>query len=139
MWVADLDVDALKLSVHHGFLQPFGSVGTLALFTPPRDAAGREQFKRHQNYAGHIMSEEWQKQPNGAHRWVPEGSRPGHLRGQKANHYFDATVYAVAARTLWGVHTIEARPQTITKQPASRIVAPGKPAPSSNVPWIPKR
>jgi len=54
----------------------------------------------HQNYAGHILSEEWQKLPNGTYRWVPEGSRPGHLRSQKANHYLDATVYAIAARKL---------------------------------------
>jgi hypothetical protein len=46
IWLADLDADAWKLKVHHGFLQPFGTVGSLALFTPPRDEAGREKSGR---------------------------------------------------------------------------------------------
>ena len=115
IWLADLDADAWKLKVHHGFLQPFGTVGSLALFTPPRDEAGREKWQRHQNYAGHILSEEWQKQPNGSYRWVPEGSRPGHLRSQKANHYLDATAYAIAARTIWGLWTIRPKQGPPTK------------------------
>ncbi len=52
IWLADLDADAWKLKGHHGFLQPLGTVGSLALFTPPRDEAGREKWKRHQDYAG---------------------------------------------------------------------------------------
>jgi hypothetical protein len=123
IWLADLDADAWKLKVHHGFLQPFGTVGSLALFTPPRDEAGREKWQRHQNYAGHILSEEWQKQPNSSYRWVPEGSRPGHLRSQKANHYLDATAYAIAARTIWGLWTIRPKqgpPGKPARKPPSR-------------------
>jgi len=98
IWLADLDADAWKLKVHHGFVQPLGTVGSLALFTPPRDEAGREKWQRHQNYAGHILSEEWQKQPNGTYRWVPEGYRSGHLRSQRANHYLDAIHRSSAKR-----------------------------------------
>jgi len=137
IWLADLDADAWKLKVHHGFLQPFGTVGSLALFTPPRDEAGREKWQRHQNYAGHILSEEWQKQPNGTYRWVPEGSRPGHLRSQKANHYLDATAYAIAARTIWGLWTIRPKQGPPTK-PARKPPSRDRDTPSGSS-WIQTR
>jgi hypothetical protein len=137
IWLADLDADAWKLKVHHGFLQPLGTVGCLALFTPPRDDAGREKWQRHQNYAGHILSEEWQKQPNGAYRWVPEGSRPGHLRSQKANHYLDATAYAIAARTIWGLWTIRPKQNPPTK-PAKKPPSQNQETPSGTS-WIHRR
>ena len=107
------------------------------MFTPPRDEAGREKWQRHQNYAGHILSEEWQKQPNGTYRWVPEGSRPGNLRSQKANHYLDATAYAIAARTIWGLWTIRPKqspPAKPAKKPPSRDRAP-----PSETSWIHRR
>ncbi len=116
-------------------------MGSLALFTPPRDEAGREKWQRQQNYAGHILSEEWQKQPNGSYRWVPEGSRPGHLRSQKANHYLDAIAYAIAARTIWGLWTIRPKqvPQTKAKPPRKPPTpSRDRETPSGN-PWIQTR
>ena len=105
--LAELHSDSLKLHVHHGLLQPFGSTGSLGVYTPPRDEAGREQWSRHQDFAHHILAEEWQRQPNGVYQWVAAGTRAGgRKRAPGRNHWFDALYYAVAARNLWGVSTI---------------------------------
>ena len=40
IWLANLDGDAWKLKVHHGFLQPFGTVGSLD-HPADRPASGR--------------------------------------------------------------------------------------------------
>jgi len=107
--LAELHADALKLRVHHGLLQPYGSTGSLGLYTPPRDEGGREKWDRHQNFAHHILAEEWQKQPNGVYQWVAAGTRAGgRRRAPGANHWLDSLYYAVAARNLWGVSTIHA-------------------------------
>jgi hypothetical protein len=106
--LAELHVDALKLRVHHGLLQPFGTTGSLGLFTPPRDEGGRELWSRHQDFAHHILAEEWQKQPNGVYQWVAAGTRAGgRRRAPGRNHWLDSLAYAVAARNLWGVSTIK--------------------------------
>lgn len=51
---------------------------------------------------------------------VPSRRASGHLRSQKANHYLDATAYAIAARTIWGLWTI--RPKQA--QPAKPVRKP---------------
>jgi hypothetical protein len=136
IWVAEVDVDAFKLKVQNGFLQPFGSVGSLGLYTPPIDESGRERWQRHQNFAGHILSEEWQKQPNGNYCWVPEGSRPGHKRSLRANHYLDATGYAIAARVIRGLKTIKA--ETNQPKPPRPPAQAWVPAASTSS-WLPIR
>lgn len=106
--LAELHVDALKLRVHHGLLQPFGSTGSLGLYAPPRDDGGRELWSRHQDFAHHVLAEEWQRQPNGVYCWVAAGTRAGgRRRAPGRNHWLDALTYAVAARNLWGVSTIQ--------------------------------
>jgi len=114
--LAELDVNSLKLRVHHGLLQPFGTTGSLGLYTPPRDEGGRELWSRHQDFAHHILAEEWQKQPNGVYQWVAAGTRAGgRRRAPGRNHWLDALSYAVAARNLWGVSTIKPPPGPQTK------------------------
>ena len=107
VYLAELHVDAAKLHVHHGLLQPFGTAGSLGLYSPPRDERGREDIGHTKSYQHHILSEEWQRQSNGVHEWVAAGTRPGgRKRKAKRNHWLDATAYAVAARDLWGVWTV---------------------------------
>lgn len=109
--LAELNADVWKLRVHHGLLQEFGSDGSLGLYVPPRDERGYEQWSRHQDFAHHILAEEWQLQPSGAYKWVPTGVRPGSRRVQvKRNHWLDALAYAVAARAALGVRTIAPAP-----------------------------
>jgi hypothetical protein len=135
VWVAQFDADAYKLKVHHGYAQPFGQPGSLALYNPPRDEAGREQWQRHQNYAGHILSEEWQRQLNGTFAWVPEGSRPGRKRYQKANHYLDATALAIAAWDILQFRTTKAP----KKQPPPKPEQPKDARDGDARPWLPLR
>ena len=128
---AELHVDALKLRVHHGLLQPFGTPGSLGLYTPPRDEAGREKWSRHQDFASHILAEEWQKQPNGVYHWVAAGQRPGgRRRAVRRNHWLDSLAYAIGARNIWGVSTIPAAPPKLPPIPR-----PPKPA-SSGRPYL---
>lgn len=116
LW-AELHVDALKLRVHHGLLQPFGTPGSLGLYSPPRDDKGREKWSRHQDFAAHVLAEEWQKQPNGVYEWVAAGQRPGgRKRAVRTNHWLDCLAYAIGARNVWGVSTI---PTTPTPLPAA--------------------
>lgn len=115
---AELHVDALKLRVHHGLLQPFGTPGSLGVYTPPRDDAGREKWSRHQDFAAHILAEEWQKQPNGVYQWVAAGQRPGgRRRAVKRNHWLDSLAYAIGARNIWGVSTIPSAPPKLPPVP----------------------
>lgn len=130
VWLAVLDAAAWKLKVHSGFLQAQGTAGSLGLYTPPRDDNGREKWQRHQNYAGHILSEEWQRQPNGTYQWVPDGSRPGRKRPQKANHWLDATAYAIAARQIWGVQTVKPQPVKAEPVPQAAPIEREEPAAS---------
>jgi hypothetical protein len=117
--LAGLHSDALKLRVHHGLAQPWGTPGSLALYTPPRDEAGRERWDRHQTFAHHIMAEEWQKQPNGVYCWVAAGTRAGgRRRAPAANHWLDATAYAIAARNLRDLSTIRAPEPPPVAKPA---------------------
>jgi len=117
LW-AELHVDALKLRVHHGLLQPFGTPGSLGLYTPPKDESGRDKWSRHQDFAAHILAEEWQKQPNGVYQWVAQGQRPGgRRRAVRRNHWLDATAYAIAARNIWGVSTIPTAPPKLPAVP----------------------
>jgi hypothetical protein len=134
-WIAELDADAHKLKVHHAFMLRTDQPGSLALYNPPRDEVGREKWHRHQNYAGHILSEEWQKQLNGTYAWVPEGSRPGRRRYQKANHYLDATAYAVAAWNILQFRTEQAKRQT---KPAPKPEQPDERETDAR-PWLPQR
>ena len=126
---AELDVDALKLRAHHGLLQPFGTPGSLGLYTPPRDDSGREKWSRHQDFAAHILAEEWQKQPNGVHQWVAAGQRPGgRKRAVRRNHWLDSLAYAIGARNVWGVSTIPTAPPTLPPVPRPpQPVNPGRP------------
>lgn len=128
---AELHTDALKLRVHHGLLQPFGTPGSLGLYTPPRDESGREKWSRHQDFASHILAEEWQKQPNGVYQWVAAGQRPGgRKRAVRRNHWLDALAYAIGARNIWGVSTIPSAPPKLPPVPK-----PPKPA-SSDRPYL---
>jgi hypothetical protein len=70
IWLADLDADAWKLKVRTA---PQPLAPSAARPVTPRDDAGREMAAASE-HAGHILSEEWQKQPNGAYP-VPGGSR----------------------------------------------------------------
>lgn len=115
---AELHTDALKLHVHHGLLQPFGTPGSLGVYTPPRDESGREKWSRHQDFASHILAEEWQKQPNGVYQWVSAGQRPGgRKRAVRRNHWLDSIYYAIGARNLWGVSTIPSAPPKLPAVP----------------------
>ena len=117
LW-ADLHSDALKLRVHHGLLQPFGTPGSLGVYTPPRDDSGREKWSRHQDFAAHILAEERQKQLNGVYQWVAAGQRPGGRRRQaRRNHWLDSLAYAIGARNIWGVSTIPAAPPKLPPVP----------------------
>lgn len=117
LW-AELHASALKLRAHHGLLQPFGTPGSLGLYTPPRDASGREKWSRHQDFAAHILAEEWQKQPNGVYQWVAAGQRPGgRKRAVRRNHWLDSLAYAIGARNIWGVSTIPTAPPTLPPVP----------------------
>ena len=115
---AELHVDALKLRCHHGLLQPFGTPGSLGLYTPPRDKSGREKWSRHQDFGAHMLAEEWQKQPNGVYQWVAQGQRPGgRKRAVRRNHWLDSLAYAIAARNIWGVSTIPSAPPSMPAAP----------------------
>ena len=126
---AELHVDALKLRAHHGLLQPYGTPGSLGIYTPPRDDSGREKWSRHQDFAAHILAEEWQKQPNGVYQWVAAGQRPGgRKRAVRRNHWLDCLAYAIAARNIWGVSTIPTAPPTLPPVPRPPApVSPGRP------------
>ncbi len=130
LW-ADLHTNAIKLRVHHGLLQPFGTPGSLGLYTPPQDESGREKWSRHQDFAAHILAEEWQKQPNGVYQWVAAGQRPGgRRRAVRRNHWLDSLAYAIGARNIWGVSTIPAAPPKLPPVPR-----PPKPA-STERPYL---
>lgn len=117
LW-AELHTDALKLRCHHGLLQPFGTPGSLGLYTPPLDGSGREKWSRHQDFAAHILAEEWQKQPNGIYQWVAAGQRPGGRRRLVCrNHWLDSLAYAIGARNIWGVSTIPIAPPKLPPVP----------------------
>jgi hypothetical protein len=60
----------------------------------------------------------------------------GHLRSQKANHYLDATAYAMAARTIWGLWTI--RPKQGPAKPARKPPSRDRDTPSGSS-WIQTR
>lgn len=116
--LAELNVDALKLRVHHGLLQPFGTTGSLGLYTPPRDESGRERWSRHQDFGHHILAEEYQRQSNGVYCWVAAGTRPGgRRRAPGRNHWLDSLAYAIAARNLWGVSTLQPAAPPAATQP----------------------
>jgi hypothetical protein len=128
LW-ADLHTIALKLRTHHGLLQPYGTPGSLGLYTPPREKDGREKWSRHRDFAAHILAEEWQKQPNGTYQWVAQGQRPGgRKRAVRRNHWLDSMVYAIGARNIWGVSTIPAAPPSLPPVPRPpKPVSAGRP------------
>ena len=65
----------------------------------------------------------------GAHVWDVDG-----------NHYLDATAYAVAARTIWGLWTIRPKQQALKKRAEPRPAAPARVASSgSGGSWISMR
>lgn len=101
--LAEVNADHWKIRVHEGLLQPFGSAGSLGLFTPHREG-GRESANAHLSFAKHITSERWGPYGIGRqYKWAPaDGSRH-----QKPNHWLDATALAIAARVMWGVELVK--------------------------------
>ena len=71
IWLADLDTDAWKLKIHHGFLQPFGSRQPRALHAPtgrgwPREMAAASELRR---------AHPRRRVPEATQRHVPLGAR----------------------------------------------------------------
>lgn len=135
--LCEVNADQFKIRVHEGFLQPSGQPGSLGLFSPDTNAAGRENSNVHLGYSYQIVAEKWAPLPSGRYIWQPaQGGRH-----QKANHYLDATALAIAAREVRGLTVIEPRapqppvPRPKPKQPR----APRPEARQSGDSWIPRR
>ena len=79
-----LDTDNFKAAVHEGFLLDAGP-GSIAVFEP-------EDERTHHAYARHVTAEV-QTVIKGVPKWVK-------TRGQKSNHWFDATYLTQAAASV---------------------------------------
>lgn len=129
--LAELNADHWKLKVHEAFLAAAGEPGSLSLWNPERPG-GRENINQHLAYSKHVLAESWET------RAVPgfRGSKTGWWKsGNKPNHWLDATAQAIAARAMWGIHTIRSPVSVPPSAGASEPVVAATPSRSTTRSW----